>query len=177
VMSGFIGEAQSSRNVITKLIHKVSRGEYSIGANSANIIVINREVTNIYSSPHQELMFIHQYFVIDIYAKSTPQTGQIMEEKIPTYIRIGIRMLYRSIVSPVESRRMKRTFENLTLKQGNKYTDPKSAAQIPGFIKYHQLNVNEILHPLDSFKNFNEFFYRELKPGARTLAAKDPVPQ
>jgi len=30
-----------------------------------------------------------------------------------------------------------------------------------------------MLEPLDSFKTFNEFFYRKLKPGARTLASPD----
>ena len=30
------------------------------------------------------------------------------------------------------------------------------------------------MEPLENFKNFNEFFYRKLKPGARTLASDDP---
>jgi phosphatidylserine decarboxylase len=29
------------------------------------------------------------------------------------------------------------------------------------------------LDPIDSFKNFNEFFYRKLKPGVRTLASEN----
>jgi len=38
------------------------------------------------------------------------------------------------------------------------------------FIEFHNLNVNEILEPLDSFPNFNQFFYRKLKPDARPVA-------
>jgi len=35
------------------------------------------------------------------------------------------------------------------------------------------LNTEEILRPLDSFNNFNEFFYRELKPGMRPIDSPD----
>ncbi|KAH0452760.1 hypothetical protein IEQ34_017084 [Dendrobium chrysotoxum] len=36
-----------------------------------------------------------------------------------------------------------------------------------------QINIDEIKHPIDSFKTFNEFFIRELKPGARPIAFED----
>lgn len=42
------------------------------------------------------------------------------------------------------------------------------------FVDFHNLNVGEMLEPLDSFKTFNEFFYRKLKPGARKVASEDP---
>jgi phosphatidylserine decarboxylase len=32
-----------------------------------------------------------------------------------------------------------------------KYDDPASAAEIPTFIQFHNLKVDEILDPLDSF--------------------------
>ena len=48
----------------------------------------------------------------------------------------------------------------MSVKQGIKYDAPDSAKDIPAFIEFHKLDVNEILDPLDSFKNFNEFFYR-----------------
>jgi phosphatidylserine decarboxylase len=78
------------------------------------------------------------------------------------------------------------------MKQGIKYDSPESAADIPGFIEFHNLNVDEILDPLDSFstcccllhrlswklihafqETFNEFFYRKLKPSARPVEALD----
>lgn len=48
-----------------------------------------------------------------------------------------------------------------------------SVREIPAFIRFHNLNVTEIRDPLDSFKNFNEFFYRHLKPGVRPISSPD----
>lgn len=52
-----------------------------------------------------------------------------------------------------------------------KYDDPASAAEIEKFVAFHQLDMTEVLHSTDQFKSFNEFFYRELKPGARPASA------
>ena len=62
---------------------------------------------------------------------------------------------------------------SLSIKQGKKYDDPASAAQIDGFVAFHQLDMSEVLHPINTFKNFNEFFYRALKPDARPCSAPD----
>ncbi|KAI9223540.1 phosphatidylserine decarboxylase-domain-containing protein [Blastocladiella britannica] len=144
MMGGFVTEANTSRKGMTHLLNKLTRGEYSIGADSANIIVINRI------------------------------NGQLTEEKIPTFVRLGIRMLYRISTNAVETARIKRMLQDMSVKQGVKYTDSKSVKEIPGFIKYHKLDTAEMLEPLESFKNFNEFFYRKLKPGVRPLASPYP---
>jgi len=48
--------------------------------------------------------------------------------------------------------------------------------QIEPFIHTHNLDTNEILMPLNQFKSFNQFFYRELKPSARPIdAPNDPT--
>jgi len=48
--------------------------------------------------------------------------------------------------------------------------------QIEPFIHTHNLDTNEILLPLNQFKSFNQFFYRELKPSARPIdAPNDPT--
>ena len=60
---------------------------------------------------------------------------------------------------------------NMSFKQGKKYDDPASARDIPGFIDFHQLDMSEVLKPTEAFKNFNEFFYRKLKPDARPCSA------
>lgn len=52
----------------------------------------------------------------------------------------------------------------MSVKQGIKYDAPESAKDIPPFIEFHKLNMDEILDPLSSFKNFNEFFYRYVCP-------------
>ena len=61
----------------------------------------------------------------------------------------------------------------MSFKQGRKYDDPASAREIRGFINFHQLDMTEVRKPVEEFKNFNEFFYRELKPGARPCSAPE----
>ncbi|CAG8574107.1 2992_t:CDS:10 [Ambispora leptoticha] len=144
IVGDFVTESQAQRKWISKIISKVGYGSFRVGANNANIIVQDRI------------------------------TGQLVEEKMPTYIRLGIRLLYKG-VKQVEAKTTKRLLETLSIKQGKKYNSPSSINDIPSFIAFHQLNVNEVLAPLESFKNFNEFFYRKLKPDARTLdSPNDP---
>lgn len=59
----------------------------------------------------------------------------------------------------------------MSVKQGKKYDDPASTAQIPSFINFHQLDMSEVLHSTEEFKTFNEFFYRKLKHDARPCSA------
>lgn len=61
----------------------------------------------------------------------------------------------------------------MSIKQGKKYDDPDSASQIKDFINFHQLDMSEVLLPIEQFKNFNEFFYRQLKPDARPCSAPE----
>jgi len=46
---------------------------------------------------------------------------------------------------------------------------PSSAKKIPEFIRSFKLNTDELLAPVDSFKTFNEFFFRKLKPTVRPI--------
>ncbi|KAH8092634.1 phosphatidylserine decarboxylase-domain-containing protein [Cristinia sonorae] len=139
VVGNFVTASQAQRKWYTKVISKVSAGNYKLGANSANIIVQNR------------------------------LTGQLEEEKMQVYVRLGIRLLYKGWKSRMEGGRARRLLKSLSIKQGIKYDDPESARDIPAFIEFHNLDVNEILDPLPSFKTFNEFFYRKLKPDARPV--------
>lgn len=66
---------------------------------------------------------------------------------------------------------VRKMLKGLSIKQGKKYDDPASKAEIQKFVEFHQLDMSEVLLPLDEFKNFNEFFYRALKPGARPSSA------
>lgn len=88
----------------------------------------------------------------------------------------------------------RRLLKSLSIKQGIKYDSPASAKDIPAFVQFHNLNVDEILEPLENFskhffhavglfhrswsclETFNEFFYRKLKPDARPVEAPaDPT--
>jgi phosphatidylserine decarboxylase len=144
VMGGFVTQSQAQRKWYSKVITKISYGGYKLGANSANILVQDRT------------------------------TGQINEERMSVYVRIGIRLLYKGLgAGEMEKKRIKKMLKSLSVKQGKKFDDPASAAQIPGFIAFHQLDMSEVLLPTADFKNFNEFFYRALKPDARPCSAPD----
>ncbi|KAI9705796.1 MAG: hypothetical protein M1820_005044 [Bogoriella megaspora] len=144
VMAGFVTSSQAQRKWYSKVITKIGYGGYRIGANSANILVQDRI------------------------------TGQINEERMSVYVRLGIRLLYKGLKSrEMEKKRIRKLLRSLSFKQGRKYDDPASAAEIQSFINFHQLDMGEVKLPLDQFKNFNEFFYRELKPDARPCSAPD----
>jgi len=134
---GMLTEQYASRKWFTKIVSYVSFGEYKTGdKSSANILVQDRA------------------------------NGQLIEERMPSYIRLGIRILYQKAgakFNAVESKSIKRLLKTMSEKQGKKFTDPLSRKDIQSFISYHSLPTEEILNPISSFANFNEFFYRKLK--------------
>ncbi|KAG6896379.1 hypothetical protein C0992_008699 [Termitomyces sp. T32_za158] len=132
VVGEYVTASQAQRKWYTKIITKVGGGDYRLGANSANIIVQNR------------------------------MTGQLEEEKMQVYVRLGIRLLYKGATSRMEGGRARKLLRSLSFKQGVKYDSPQSTAEIPAFIEFHGLNVDEILDPLDSFS-------AKLKPSARPI--------
>lgn len=69
VMAGFVSSSQAQRKWYSKVITKISYGGYKLGANSANILVQDRI------------------------------TGQINEERMSVYVRLGIRLLYKGLKS------------------------------------------------------------------------------
>jgi phosphatidylserine decarboxylase len=69
VMAGFVTSSQAQRKWYSKVITKISYGGYKLGANSANILVQDR------------------------------LTGQINEERMSVYVRLGIRLLYKGLKS------------------------------------------------------------------------------
>jgi len=62
------------------------------------------------------------------------------------------------------------SLQTMSIRQGKAYGTPGSKKHIRPFIDFHQLNMDESLDTVESFKNFNEFFYRKLKPTARPIA-------
>ncbi|EIN06937.1 hypothetical protein PUNSTDRAFT_70671 [Punctularia strigosozonata HHB-11173 SS5] len=146
MVGNFVTPSQAQRKWYTKLVGKVSRGAYQLGANSANIIVQNR------------------------------LTGQLEEEKMQVYVRLGIRLLYKGAKSTMEGARARRLLKSMTIKQGIKFDSPESARDIIPFIRFHRLNTEEFLDPVESYRTFNQFFYRRLKPGSRPVESpNDPT--
>lgn len=78
VMGGFVTSSQAQRKWYAKVMTKISYGGYKLGANSANILVQDRS------------------------------TGQITEERMSVYVRLGIRLMYKGLKSKdMEKKRSK----------------------------------------------------------------------
>ena len=54
----------------------------------------------------------------------------------------------------------RKLLKSLSIKQGLKYDSPESARDIPAFIQFHNLNMDEILDPLPSFSTWSTLLYR-----------------
>uniref|UniRef100_A0A0E0CD78 Phosphatidylserine decarboxylase proenzyme 2 n=1 Tax=Oryza meridionalis TaxID=40149 RepID=A0A0E0CD78_9ORYZ len=101
------------------------------------------------------------------------RTKRLVEEVIDGKIVLSMRALYQSKVGlTLIDTGVKDLLKNLSEKQGKKMSSPESAKDIPKFLELFkdQINLDEIKDPLESFKTFNEFFVRQLKPGARPIA-------
>jgi len=98
--------------------------------------------------------------------------GKLVEEKIPDYIKVTLRLMYQTGGGKfaVDRLHIAKILKHLTEQQGRRYNNPHSKKEIESFIHYHNLNRDEILEPLENFKNFNEFFFRKLKTSARPIA-------
>ena len=81
VMAGFVTSSQAQRKWYSKVITKISYGGYKLGANSANILVQDR------------------------------LTGQINEERMSVYVRLGIRLLYKGLKSSNMEKKRSECFE------------------------------------------------------------------
>ena len=58
---------------------------------------------------------------------------------------------------------------------GRKMNKPESALKILPFITQYNVDADEFAKSAFDYKSFNEFFYRKLKDGARTIAPGDDV--
>lgn len=139
VTKEFVTAHQAQRKWYFKMVRKLGQGSYALGANSANIIVQDRE------------------------------TGEMIEEAAKAYVFIGIRALYKGARAHVEGARVRKMLRSMTLKSGAKFDDPASKRDIVPFVTFHKLNLDEYLLPLSEYQTFNQFFYRKLKPGARPI--------
>eukprot|EP01135_Chromosphaera_perkinsii_P011756 Nk52_evm2s2496 gene=Nk52_evmTU2s2496 len=147
VLGGFVTEANASRGWLTRLSKYITLGKYRLGSVSGNILVQNRV------------------------------TGEVIEEKMPGFVRLGMRVLFQTFAggATVRRRRIQRLMKHLTVKQGEKFDSPESVSSIIPFVHFHNINLKEIeVASVQEFRTFNEFFYRKLKPGARVLASPDP---
>jgi len=94
---------------------------------------------------------------------------------MPQYLRRMLRGMYSNPTGRqlVYQGMSKSLLKRLTFNQAKKYTAPASVAEIPDFISFHNIDANEFLLPVSAYANFNEFFIRKLKEGARPIFAPE----
>jgi len=114
----------------------------------------------------------HIAWNVDNAAPCMEQENILEEEKIPSYIQVAMRMMYASKEGRfvVDHMKITKVLKSMSEKQGKKYSQPQSKKEIDPFVAFHGLDINEMLDPMSSFRNFNEFFFRKLKASARPIA-------
>ncbi|KAK8494616.1 hypothetical protein V6N13_029860 [Hibiscus sabdariffa] len=145
---GFLTEKQASYGWMFKLSEWVHFSSYDVGLNSG-------------SSASHILVFDRK-------------TKRLVEELIDTKIVLSMRTIYQSKVGlGLMDKGAKEILQSLSERQGRQMNSVESAKEIPKFIEFFkdQINMAEVKYPLEHFKTFNEFFVRELKPGARPIAS------
>ena len=101
-------------------------------------------------------------------------TNQRFFESMPIYARLGMHLLFygKEQVKVLEGcKRVEDLLMEQSIREGQIYDSPESRNHIPSFIHTYNISTSELLYPPESpeYKNFNEFFYRRLKPGARPV--------
>jgi phosphatidylserine decarboxylase len=98
---------------------------------------------------------------------------RLVEEQISATLVLAMRNMYQSKMGAVMmATGAYNTLALMSQEEGRHMDSPESLKNIPTFLKSFsgEVDVSEALEPIDSFKCFNEFFYRKLKPEARPIA-------
>ncbi|GAB4855316.1 phosphatidylserine decarboxylase [Ancistrocladus abbreviatus] len=144
---GFLTDKQASYGWIFKFSEWAHFSSYRIGlhsgSNASNIVVLDRS------------------------------TKRLVEEIIDGKIILSMRAIYQSKLGlQIMGKGAKELLQEISEKQEKRMNSADSVKDIPKFMELFQdqINLSEVRYPLDYFKTFNEFFIRELKPGARPIA-------
>ncbi|KAK1369675.1 Phosphatidylserine decarboxylase proenzyme 2 [Heracleum sosnowskyi] len=147
---GFLTDKQASYGWMFKLSEWAHFSSYDVGLNSgssaSHIVVFDRK------------------------------KQRLVEERIDGKIVLSMRAIYQSKVGlGIMDKGAKELLQSISEKQGRKMNSFESAKDIPKFIDFFkdQINVADVKYPLEHFKTFNEFFIRELKPGARPIVCPE----
>jgi len=102
-------------------------------------------------------------------------SGEKIWEDMSVYVRLGMHLLYYGSEQAVvlHWQKTRALLRDQSVKMGLQYDAPESKAHILPFITSFKLEktLDELKEPDPSkYKNFNEFFSRELKPGVRPVA-------
>lgn len=100
------------------------------------------------------------------------KTGEILTEKVPgeKYLKF---LYYNPLGELPLNLVVKKKF--LTEFYGRKMSLPESCKKIVSFIEEAEINISEAKKKVEEFTSFNDFFYRELKVGARKIDYSEDV--
>ncbi|KAJ3279152.1 hypothetical protein HK104_001701 [Borealophlyctis nickersoniae] len=106
------------------------------------------------------------------------KTGNVVPERQPLLKNIHNRLLFNPVMDVIDQTNAARSLlATETIHEGHEMNQTSSAKNIEEFVKFHEINM-DWFEPSDihAFKTFNDFFTRNLKPGARPIAApNDPT--
>lgn len=129
--------------------------------------------------PYQSVQQMESAFHMGNYVLNR-QTHVKTFEPMSIYVRLGMHALYYG-TEQEKALHWKKTvalLEAQSKKMGKQYDDPKSVDHIVPFIESFRLqeSMSDMIEPDPSkYKNFNEFFAREIKPEARPIAEPENV--
>ncbi|KAF8930124.1 hypothetical protein BGZ47_000735 [Haplosporangium gracile] len=109
------------------------------------------------------------------YVITDRETGTRVWEDMPIYARIGMHLLFAGMFDRkiAKAHKIQYLFSVESVNQGRNFDAPESVAQIQHFIKTYKLDLSELLEPdVSKYTNFNQFFYRKLRPDARPIHQK-----
>ncbi|XWS54460.1 hypothetical protein CRYUN_Cryun10bG0091200 [Craigia yunnanensis] len=147
---GFLTEKQASYGWMFKLSEWAHFSSYDVGLNSGS------------SASH-----------ILVYDR---KTKRLVEELIDAKIVLSMRAIYQSKIGlGLMDKGAKDILQSISERQGRQMNSVESAKDILKFVEFFkdQINMAEVKYPLEHFKTFNDFFVRELKPGARPIASME----
>lgn len=100
------------------------------------------------------------------------KTGEIKEEKVMGEGALKF-LYYNPFGTLLLNMVIKRKF--ISEIYGKKMDKPKSKAKISSFIKEMNIDMNDYARDINEYKSFNDFFYRELKAGARNIDMNENI--
>lgn len=98
----------------------------------------------------------------------------VVEERVNPAVVLAMRNMYQSPLGRVSQREgAYKILTRLSEREGKYADSAASAKEILPFLETYRQDIvrSEFLDPVESYKTFNQFFYRKLKPEARLVAA------
>jgi len=101
------------------------------------------------------------------------KTGLLVQENIPSYIWMSMRLLYDNKTGRLLTHNAKKVLTKMSKEKGEEYDKPHSAKEIPDFIKLHGLDCTILTKDPKDFQNFNDFFARAIKLDSRPMSKNE----